>query len=93
MDIKESKELLIGVNELSVFLVGILKDGVQAKEDISAIIEKLATDGEFKEKLQDAYTGVGAVKAELGDLSVVEGVELAMVQAAYVPKILEAMKK
>lgn len=92
-DVKETKELFIGVNELSLFLVEVLKDGFQLKEDISAIIAKLTSDSEFRKKLQSAYEGVSAVKEEIKDLSVSEGVELVNLQASYVPKIVEALKK
>lgn len=91
--IQESKEVLIGANELSVFLIGILKDGIQLSSDVSAIIAKLSTDSEFRSKLEDAYKGVAAVPAEMKDIDVGEAVELIVLQAGYVPKIIEALKK
>lgn len=90
--VKETKELLIGVNELSVFLVELLKDGAQVGDAV-AMIDKLKNDPDFQAKMMAAYDQVNQVPAEIKDLSMVEGIELVMVQAQYVPKILEAAKK
>lgn len=91
--VKETKELLVGVNELALILVARLKDGFQASEDIAAIIAKLQADEDFKAKMKAAYDGVAAIPDEVKDLDLAEGIELALAQAAYVPKILEAAKK
>ena len=88
---KETKELLVGVNELSLFLVSRLKDGVDVS-DAAAVIEKLASDPAFVDVLKSAVEGVKAVGAEVGDLSVAEGMELAVLQLSYVPKWVEAVK-
>lgn len=89
--IVETKELLVGVNELSMELIKHLKDGVQVG-DALAILDTLKNNADFKAKLEAAYTNVQAVPAEIKDLSIAEGVELAMVQVAYLPKILAAAK-
>ena len=91
--IKETKELVIGANELAVLLVERLKDGFQVGEDVSAVIAKLSGDADFKAKMEAAYQGVGQVGAEAKDLDLAEGLELIMVQATYVPKIVAAAKK
>lgn len=90
--IKETKELLIGVNELSIVLVGLLKDGAQVS-DAAALIEKMKSDPEFMAKLQAAYDKINEVPAEIKDLNLAEGLELVIEQAKFVPKILEAAKK
>lgn len=90
--IKETKELLVGVNELSVFLVERLKDGAQVGDAV-ALIDKLKNDPDFQAKLAAAYDQINQVPAEVKDLSLMEGIELVMVQANYVPKIIEAAKK
>lgn len=92
LGIKETKELVIGVNELAVELVKHLKDGVQVT-DALAILDTLKTNEDFKAKLAAAYENVQAVPAEVKDISLVEGMELVMAQAAYLPKIIEAAKK
>lgn len=91
--IKETKEVLIGVNELSIFLITLLKDGFQLQQDIAAIIAKLSTDDSFKQKLSEAYAGITSVGNEIKDITVAEGAELAIIQASYLPKIIEALKK
>lgn len=91
--VKEAKEVLVGVNELSIFLISILKDGFQASEDISAIIAKITTDSDFRAKLIAAYEGIQAMPEEIKDIDLAEGLELGMVQFQYVPKILDALKK
>lgn len=90
--IEESKELLVGVNEVALCLVTRLKDGLQLN-DLTAIMQKLLTDEEFKEKLQKAYEDVGDVKDEIKDLSLGEGLELAKLQLEYIPKYMEAASK
>lgn len=93
LGIKETKEALVGVNELSIALIGTLKDGFQPVKDVTELYAKLAADPVVSAKLMDAYANIGAVPAEVKDLDVAEGMELAGVQLAYVPKLIEAFKK
>ena len=51
--IKETNELLIALNEATVILVGLLKNGVQLG-DATAFIGHLATNEDFKTKIADA---------------------------------------
>lgn len=90
--IKETKEALIGVNTLSLFLVERLKDGVQL-DDAVAVFGKLTADEEFKKIMGDAVEGIKAVPEEVKDLDVTEAVELITLQASFVPKFVEALKK
>lgn len=92
-DIKETKELLVGVNEMSILIISVLKDGFQAGEDIAKIVEKLTTDAAFREKMMASYEGIQNMPDEVKDISLAEGVELGMIQLSYVPKLLEALKK
>lgn len=91
--IKETQELLVGVNELSIELVGLLKDGFQPGTDVAQFVADLQTKPDFLAKLKAAGDNVSAIPDEVKDLSLAEGVQLIMVQAQYVPKILEAAKK
>jgi hypothetical protein len=90
--IKETNEALVGVNELAVFLIGRLKDGVSVG-DFTALWDKLQQDAEFKSKLQQAYDGISLVPAEVSELDATEIVSLVLTQATYVPRIIEALKK
>lgn len=90
--VKETKEALIGINELSLCIAERLKDGVGV-DDIMAIWEKLGNDPAFKQKLADAIDGYSKIPAEVGDIDVNEGIELAGVQLNYLPKYFETFKK
>lgn len=92
LGIDETKEVLVAVNELGIFLLTILIDGLQVYKDVKAIIEKIKDDEEFRAKIQAAVDNIKAVRAEVGDLDASEGVILAGVQLSYVPKVLEALK-
>jgi len=89
--IKELKEALVGANELTMVLLSQFKDGVQFT-DFAALFAKYQTDAELKAKLDAAVSGLGKVPQEVGDLSLTEGLDLAIVQMGYVPKILAALK-
>lgn len=89
--IKETKEALVGVNEVAIFLVSRLKDGVQVG-DFTAMFDKLTQDTVFKAKMEAAYNGVALVPSEISDLDVNETVELSLTQLQYVPLIVAALK-
>lgn len=91
--VKESKEVLGAVAELSVVLIKHLKDGLQLSKDLPAIINELVNNEALKAELEKAFNGIGKVDDELKDLSLEEGVELAMVLALKAPKIIDALKK
>lgn len=90
--IKETKELLIGINEVVVFLVTIFKDGLDL-EDFGAIWRKLVDDKDFRSKLEAAYGDFSKVSEEFSDLNLAESMEILKIQADYVTKIMEALKK
>jgi hypothetical protein len=89
--IKETKEALVGVNELSLVLISRLKDGLQPA-DVVALLAKLQGDEEFKNKLVAAAQGIKELPAEIKDLQLIEAVDLLMTQLDYLPKIAEAAK-
>jgi ATP-dependent 26S proteasome regulatory subunit len=91
--VKETKELLTGVNEVVILLLTHLKDGFQISKDLPAIFAELVGNGELQAKLQKAYEGVGQVDDEIKDLNLQEAVELGLLQVQYVEKIIEALKK
>lgn len=89
--INETMEAIAGVNELALALIPLLKDGVQVADAV-ALFDKLKNDTAFKEKLEAAYRDINKVPAEVKDIDFKEGLDLVMLQASYVPKILEALK-
>lgn len=90
LGIKETKEALVGANEVGLFVVGRVKDGV-GLEDGVAFYEKLVSDPEFKAKVVAAYDGYQAIPEEVKDISVAEVAELGALQLAYIPKFVEVL--
>jgi hypothetical protein len=89
--VKETKELLVGVNELSLIMIKHLKDGAQIS-DVMAIVDEMKNNPELLAKLEAAKNDIAAIPEEIKDCSLVEAGELAMVQISYVPKIIAALK-
>jgi len=90
--IKETVEAMIAGNEIGLFCCKRFKDGVQF-EDFSAFYTALTTDGEFKSVVQKGYENYKLIPEEVKDIDAGEGCELAAIQAEYVPKYVEALKK
>ncbi len=90
--IQETKEVLVAVNEIAIVIVKHVKDGVSVS-DIPAIVSELIGSDSFKTTLTAAITNITQVPAEIKDIDLLEGGELAICQASYLPKILEALKK
>lgn len=90
--IKETNEMLIGINELSLMLIDRLKDGV-GMDDVTALWDKLRDDEDFKAKMEAAYKGVTQIPAEVKDMQIAEGLELVQTQISYIPKLIEKFKK
>jgi hypothetical protein len=89
-DVKDVKELLIGVNEVALVLVKQLKDGLDLG-DFEAVFAKVTGDAEFRAKLEAAYEGVAKISDELADLDLNEVVDLVGTQVSYVPKYIAAL--
>ena len=85
--IKETKEALVGVNEVALLLAKQLKDGAQFSDFISFYNDYVG-NADFKAKLQAAWEGYNAIPDEVKDLDLGEVIELASVEITYVPKII-----
>jgi hypothetical protein len=92
MDIKETKDILVGVNEIGVFLVKEIKLKKPVAMIASDFVDALLSNPEFKQKLVDMYENAGMVGDELADISLMEGLSLAKVQVSYVPAYIAALK-
>lgn len=90
--IKETKDVLIAVNKVSLLLIKHLKDGFQAGKDSVAIVGEIMGNEALKQSLIDAAVGVSAVPAELKDIDMQEIIELVMLEAMGVPEIIAALK-
>lgn len=87
--IKETSELLVGVNEVALVVVKNFGKGVVG--EFEAFYQKLTSDPDFKAKVGAAYDNYQAIPGEIGDLDLSEGVSLVVLQASYVPKIVAAL--
>jgi hypothetical protein len=92
LDIKETKEALIGINEVSLCLAEKFKDGVQVT-DFTELYAKITSDEAFKEKVKAAYDNYKAIPEEVKDVDAGEALELAAIQLDYAPKFIEVFAK
>lgn len=93
LGIKETREVLKALNNLTIFLLSILIDGLQLYKDGKAIISKLKNDDEFTKVIQDAIDNIQAVPAEMKDLDASEVIILAGDQLMFLPQIFKAIKE
>jgi hypothetical protein len=91
-DVKETKELVVGLLKLSALLAEAFKDGVQA-QDAVAIWAKIQSDEALKAALVEAYNGADKVKEELKDISVAEALEIVAVCIPEIKALIEAVAK
>jgi hypothetical protein len=92
LGIKETREALAGVNEFAVALCHIFGDGFQWS-DVGEIFEKIMNDEVLKNALVEAVKGIQSVPAEIKDIDLQEGLDLAAMQLAYVPRYVKAFQK
>lgn len=90
--ILETKEAIVGINELSIELVKVFKDGFQST-DVLELVAVLQSNQGLKDALQKAISGASKIPSEIKDINLSEGLELAVVQLSYLPKLQEAFKK
>lgn len=86
---KDTKEVLVAVNELAVVLVQKLKEQKSLIEEGMDIYQAIQSP-EMMAKLQAAFDNISAVPDELKGLSFTDDVDLCMVQLSYLPKIAAA---
>ncbi|MCH8156182.1 MAG: hypothetical protein IID18_00255 [Nitrospinae bacterium] len=91
-DIRNLKEAIVGILELSIAIAPLLKDGI-GLNDLGALWDIWKNDTNLKEKLIVAIEGYDQIPDEVSDLSIAEGMEVAMVLLPYVPKLIDAFKK
>jgi hypothetical protein len=90
--IKETKEMIVGVNEVGIAMINVFKDGIQFK-DFGELWDKFKDDAEFKAKVEAAYDNFKAIPEEIKDVDINEGMELAIIQLGYIPKMAAALGK
>lgn len=90
--IQETKELVIGVIDVACLLIKNLKDGLQLGKDAEAVLSELSGNEALKAELVKAMEGISKVPAEVKDLDLVEGGDLAVTVASKVQDILKALQ-
>ena len=91
--IKETKEAVVGVLVLGALVAKELKNGFQFPGDLVALFAAIQSDEAKKAKLEAAVGAIEKVPAEIKDISVAEGIELASAVIAELPALIEALKK
>ncbi|MDD3412397.1 MAG: hypothetical protein PHY47_00190 [Lachnospiraceae bacterium] len=90
-DVKETKELLVGIFALINFLNERLKDGFGV-DDIAALYAKMASDQTFKKKVLEALKDAKDVPVEMKGLDFSEVLELSLVIGPEIISIVGSMK-
>lgn len=85
--VKETKEALIALATIGVFVVKRVKDGVDLS-DLMALVDKLR-DEEFQAIVQAGVDGINLVDDELKDLDLDDYLEL----AKFIPELVEVLKQ
>ena len=91
-EIKETKELVIGLMKLSGLLASHLKDGAQVA-DIAGIMAEVKSKPELELALVEAIKDVQKAKDEIKELSALEVVELIQAVISELPALVAALKK
>lgn len=90
--VKETKELLTGLFTVTKVLAVELKNGFQIS-DLIASFNAIQNDPVKKAALEAALKNITEVPAEVKDVNLAEGIELAMHVITEVPSLIEAFKK
>jgi hypothetical protein len=90
--IKETKEALVALNEISLFFALQFKDGVQI-QDFSALYDKIVKDPTFQAKVLLAYENYAQIPMEIKDIDAGEGLEIVKVQTEYAQLYIDLFKK
>ena len=90
--IKELKEAIEALMDISIFIAGRLKDGADIGDGF-ALAKFLLADEEFKPVLDKAIDGIGKIPGEITDLSAEEGLQLGgEFIVKHLPELLRALK-
>lgn len=74
--VKETKELISGVCKTSIVLYSQFRDGVQVA-DFGGLLNIIQGRPDLQQALLDAYNGADDIPAEMGELDLVDSLELA----------------
>lgn len=88
MSDKDSKELLIAINVLSLDIVRLVKKHAGVLDMAAALL----ADADLKDALSKAIEGIANVPSEIKEMGMSDILDLAQVQISMIPKIVEALK-
>lgn len=91
-DMKELKEFIEGMMDLSLCFAEVFKDGIQFK-DFMSLWEMLGKNPAIKRKFERAIEGYQNIPAEIKDLDAMEGVELASCLITFMPKLIRVLSQ
>jgi hypothetical protein len=77
MDVSQTKEAVVALVKLGKVLAELAKDGIDWK-DGAALASKIISDEAFRGALVAAVEGAANIPAELKDIKLEEGIELAL---------------
>lgn len=90
--VKETKEVLLAAKVLSLLIIKKAKDGIQVSDGVD-IAAALLLDAEIKGAVSAALDKINEVPAEMKDLDILEGMDLAKFVLDSIPEYIEALKK
>lgn len=89
--VKETKEALVALNELSIHLISIFKNGLNVGSAVD-LWKLFQNDEDLRSKIAAAYDNYAAIPSELEGLDIGGTLELTYTQLSYVPAIAEALR-
>ena len=89
---KETKELVVGFLKLAGLMAESFKDGVQVA-DLATIFQKIQADPMLSKAIQDAYSDVEKIPAEIKEMGLAEAAEILVVALPEIVALLKAVKK
>ena len=92
MTIKETKEFVEAMFAISLVLTKHFADGVQGG-DFAAIWAEMQSNSELREKLALAYEDYRKIPAEIKDIDIYEGMELATCSVTFIPKLIKVLRE
>jgi hypothetical protein len=90
--IKETSEMIVALNKVSLLLLSHFKEGAKLSNFID-LYAKINADKELQEAVKVAYEDYKLIPVEIKDADAGEALELAALQIEYVPQILEVLGK
>jgi hypothetical protein len=90
--IQNTKEALLASMLVLRLIAEEVKDGFQA-QDLVTVVQRISANEEKKALLEAALKDMTKIPAEIKDLDLGEGIELAGVLIAELPKLIAAIQK